>query len=108
MGTVPDFLPGRQLISGEGSRKYWEQTWGAKLSPDPGLNLIRMIEEAEKGNLKAMYVMGENLLRGLPEPERVRKALNGLELLVVQDILSNETTELADVVLPGAAFSEKG
>lgn len=108
MGTVPDFLPGRQLISGEGSRKYWEQTWGAKLSPDPGLNLIRMIEEAEKGNLKAMYVMGENLLRGLPEPERVRKALNGLEFLVVQDILSNETTELADVVLPGAAFSEKG
>jgi formate dehydrogenase alpha subunit len=108
MGTVPDFLPGRQLISGEGSRKYWEQTWGAKLSPDPGLNLIRMIEEAEKGNLKALYVMGENLLRGLPEPERVRKALNGLEFLVVQDILSNETTELADVVLPGAAFSEKG
>jgi predicted molibdopterin-dependent oxidoreductase YjgC len=108
MGTVPDFLPGRQLLSGDGSRKYWERTWGVKLSPDPGLNVIRMIEEAEKGNLKAMYVMGENLLRGLPEPERVRKALNGLEFLVVQDILSNETTELADVVLPGAAFSEKG
>ncbi|MGD9039481.1 MAG: molybdopterin-dependent oxidoreductase [Desulfobacteraceae bacterium] len=107
MGTVPDFLPGRQLISVEGSRKYWEQAWGVKISPDPGLNVIRMIEEAEKGNLKAIYVMGENLLRGLPEPGRVRKALSGLEFLVVQDILSNETTELADVVLPGAAFSEK-
>lgn len=108
MGTVPDFLPGRQLISGEGNRKYWEQNWGVKLSPDPGLNVIRMVEEAEKGNLKALYIMGENPLRALPEPERVRKALENLECLVVQDILSNETTELADVVLPGAAFSEKG
>jgi predicted molibdopterin-dependent oxidoreductase YjgC len=107
MGTVPDFLPGRQLISGDGNRKYWEQTWGVKLSPDPGLNVIRMVEEAEKGNLKAMYVMGENPLRGLPEPERARKAFENLEFLAVQDILSTETTELADVVLPGAAFSEK-
>jgi predicted molibdopterin-dependent oxidoreductase YjgC len=107
MGTVPDFLPGRQLISGDGNRKYWEQTWGVKLSPDPGLDLIRMVGEAEKGNLKAMYVMGENPLRGLPEPERARKAFENLEFLAVQDILSTETTELADVVLPGAAFSEK-
>jgi formate dehydrogenase alpha subunit len=108
MGTVPDFLPGRQPIRGEGNRKYWEQTWGVKLSPDPGLNVIRMVEEAEKGNLKALYIMGENPLGTLPETERVRKAVENLEFLVVQDILSNETTELADVVLPGAAFSEKG
>jgi formate dehydrogenase alpha subunit len=108
MGTVPDFLPGRQQISGEGNRKYWEQTWGVKLSPDPGLNVIRMVEEAEKGNLKALYVMGENPLRVLPEPERARRAFENLEFLAVQDILFNETTELADVVLPGAAFSEKG
>jgi formate dehydrogenase alpha subunit len=107
MGTVPDLLPGRQQISGDKNRKYWEQTWGVKLSPDPGLDLIRMIEEAEKGNLKAMYVMGENPLRSLPEPERVRKAFENLEFLAVQDILSTETAELADVVLPGAAFSEK-
>jgi predicted molibdopterin-dependent oxidoreductase YjgC len=107
MGTVPDFLPGRQQISGDGNRKYWEQTWGVKLSPDPGLDLIRMVEEAERGNLKAMYVMGENPLRGLPEPERARRAFENLEFLAVQDILSTETTELADVVLPGAAFSEK-
>jgi predicted molibdopterin-dependent oxidoreductase YjgC len=66
-----------------------------------------MVEEAEKGNLKALYVMGENPLRGLPETERVRKAFQNLEFLVVQDILSNETSELADVMLPGAAFSEK-
>jgi formate dehydrogenase alpha subunit len=67
-----------------------------------------MIEEAEKGNLKALYVLGENPLRSLPQSERVRRALANLEFLVVQDILENETTQIADVVLPGAAFSEKG
>jgi formate dehydrogenase alpha subunit len=107
MGTVPDSLPGRGLVTDEASRKYWERTWGVRLSPDPGLSIVRMVEEAEKGNLKALYVMGENPLRGLPEIERVRKALQNLEFLVVQDILSNETSELADVVLPGASFSEK-
>jgi formate dehydrogenase alpha subunit len=66
-----------------------------------------MVEEAERGNLKALFIMGENPLRSLPQPERVRKALSNLELLVVQDILTNETSEIADIVLPGAAFSEK-
>jgi len=107
MGTVPDFLPGRQPISNDMIRRHWEQAWEVKLSPDPGLNVIRMIEEAEKGNLKALYIMGENPLRSLPQPERIGNALKNLELLVVQDILANETTRMADVVLPGAAFSEK-
>jgi len=107
MGAVPDYLPGRQPIHDELIRKNWEQIWGAKLSPDPGLNMVRMIEEAEKGNIRALYIMGENPLRTLPEPERVSKALSKLELLVVQDILANETVDIADVVLPGAAFSEK-
>jgi formate dehydrogenase alpha subunit len=107
MGTAPDSLPGRGLVTDETSREYWEQIWHVRLSPDPGLSIVRMVEEAEKGNLKALYVMGENLLRGFPETKRVRGALQNLEFLVVQDILSNETSALADVVLPGAAFSEK-
>ena len=108
MGTVPDFLPGRKPVNDDGNRKNWEETWRVKVSPDPGLDMIRMIEEAEKGNLKALFIMGENPLRSLPERERVRKAFANLEFLVVQDILSTETTRLAHVVLPGAAFSEKG
>ena len=107
MGTVPDELPGRQSLGSETARKKWEQAWKAKLSPDQGLNIINMIEEAEKDNLKALYVMGENPLRSLPQPERIRKAFANLDLLVVQDILLTETSRIADVVLPGAAFSEK-
>ncbi|MFH1350161.1 MAG: molybdopterin-dependent oxidoreductase [Pseudomonadota bacterium] len=108
MGTAPDFLPGPYPLLNEALRKHWEHAWHIKLSPDPGLNIVRMVTEAERGNLKALYIMGENPLRNLPQSERVIKALNNLEFLVVQDILHNETTKLADVVLPGAAFSEKG
>jgi len=108
MGSVPDSLPSRQPLVDESARKNWEENWEVKLSPDPGLTIIRMIEEAEKGNLKALYIMGENPLRSLPQPERISNALKNLEFLVVQDVLATETTFIADVVLPGAAFSEKG
>ncbi|MFH0844680.1 MAG: molybdopterin-dependent oxidoreductase [Pseudomonadota bacterium] len=107
MGTIPDFLPGRQSIRNDSLRRYWEQVWHTKLSPDPGLNIIRMVEEAEKGNLKALYIMGENPIRSLPQQDRVRRALVNLEFLAVQDILDNETVRAAHVVLPAAAFSEK-
>jgi formate dehydrogenase alpha subunit len=107
MGVTPGFLPGRVPIGHERGRKQWEDVWGVRLSPDPGLNVIRMVEEAEKGNLRGLYVMGENPLRSLPQPERVKRAFRNLSFLVVQDILETETTRIADVILPAAAFSEK-
>ncbi|MDY6879437.1 MAG: molybdopterin-dependent oxidoreductase [Thermodesulfobacteriota bacterium] len=107
MGAVPDALPGRRPLRDQGARKEWERTWGTGLSPDPGLHLFRMVEEMEKGNLKALYVMGENPLRSFPQRERVRAALERLDLLVVQDILSSEIAKMAEVLLPGAAFCEK-
>jgi formate dehydrogenase alpha subunit len=107
MGSMPNLLPGRQALSDEEARKYWEKEWNVKLSPDPGLNMARMIEAAEQGKLKALYVMGENPLRSMPQPQRVKQALGQLELLVVQDILNTETARMAHFVLPGAAFCEK-
>jgi formate dehydrogenase alpha subunit len=107
MGTVPDAFPGRRILSDGTVRKHWESAWQVPLSPDPGLSVFRMISEAEKGNLMALYVMGENPARMLPEADRIARALGKLEFLVVQDILETETSRLAHVVLPGAAFSEK-
>jgi len=107
MGTAPDLLPGRQPLDDETARKKWEKNWKTSISPDPGLNLVRVIEAAEEGSLKALYIMGENPLRALPESRRVKKALGKLEFLVVQDILNTATAQIADVVLPGAAISEK-
>jgi formate dehydrogenase alpha subunit len=107
MGCVPHLLPDRQPLDDETARHRWEKIWQVNISPDPGLNMLRMIEAAEQGNLKALYVMGENPLRCLPQPQRVQKAFAKLEFVVVQDILNSETVQMADVVLPGAAFSEK-
>ena len=107
MGSAPDLLPGRQPLGDDTARKKWEKNWKTSISPDPGLNLVRVIEAAEKGSLKALYIMGENPLRALPESGRVKKALGKLEFLVVQDILKTETAKIADIVLPGAAISEK-
>ncbi|MFC1495193.1 molybdopterin oxidoreductase family protein, partial [Thermodesulfobacteriota bacterium] len=107
MGAVPDMLPGRGILADPVNRKYWESKYEISMSPDPGLDMVRMILEAEKGNLKALYVMGENPVRSLPQSPRVIKGFQNLEFLVVQDILTTEMTEMADVVLPGAAFSEK-
>jgi len=108
MGTIPDLLPGRMPIAEDSNRKTWEKNWGIKISPDPGLNMGRVIEAAESGQLKALYIMGENPLRSLPQPQRVKAALENLEFVAVQDILDSEIANLADVVLPGAAMSEKG
>jgi predicted molibdopterin-dependent oxidoreductase YjgC len=108
MGTIPDALPGRQSLADDAARRHWERVWRCRLSPDPGLSLTGMIREAEKGNLKALFVLGENPVRACAESARVREALGKLELLVVQDILETETTRLAHVVLPGASFAEKG
>jgi formate dehydrogenase alpha subunit len=107
MGAVPDLLPGRMPIAEDRNRNTWERNWGVKISPDPGLNMCRVIEAAESGRLKALYIMGENPLRSLPQPQRVKAALQNLEFIAVQDILESEIVELADVVLPGAAASEK-
>ena len=107
MGATPDLLPGRLPLDDEAARRTWEKNWKVNISPDPGLNLVRIIEAAEAGSLKALYIMGENPLRALPQSGRIQKALEKLEFLVVQDILHNETVKIADIVLPGAAISEK-
>ncbi|MGD8948531.1 MAG: molybdopterin-dependent oxidoreductase, partial [Desulfobacterales bacterium] len=107
MGAAPHLLPGREPLENDTAREEWEKNWKANISPDPGLNLVRMIEAAERGNLKALYIMGENPLSALPQHDRLQRALQNLEFLVVQDILNCETAKMADVILPGSSISEK-
>ncbi|MBI9076565.1 MAG: molybdopterin-dependent oxidoreductase [Desulfatibacillum sp.] len=107
MGCVPNGLPGRDSLSDENARKTWGCAWASKISPDPGLSLVQMIREADKGNLKALYIMGENPARSLPNPPLVKSALETVDFVVVQDVLMTETAQLAHMILPGAAFAEK-
>lgn len=106
-GASPVFYPGYQRVKDPEARKKFEEAWGVELSPDDGLNLNVMMKELAKGNVKGLYVMGEDIVLSEPNASRVEEGLNQCEFLVVQDIFHNETTRFADVVLPATCFAEK-
>ncbi len=107
LGALPNVYPGYQLVDDEATRIKFEEAWGATLSGEPGLTVVEMTNMAYKGDLKGLYVMGENPLMSDPDLNHVREALSKLEFLVVQDIFLSETAQMADVVLPAASFAEK-
>lgn len=107
MGCAPDLLPGYRPLSYAEFRKRYETAWKTTLSDKPGLNIFEMIDAAGKGDLKALYVMGENPVFNLPDAKATAAALEKLEFLVVQDIFMTETAQLADVVLPALSWGEK-
>lgn len=107
MGCVPNFYPGYQKVDIEGVRHKFEMAWGTTLSDKIGLTATEMINAMLEGNLKALYIMGENPVLSDPDIHHTIKALKKLDFIVVQDIFLTETAEFADVVLPAACFAEK-
>lgn len=107
LGALPNVYSGYQAVTDPKIREKFEQAWNTKLPSKPGLTVVEMMEAAEKEKLKGMYIMGENPMLSDPDVSHVKKALERLGFLVVQDIFLTETAELADVVLPGATFAEK-
>jgi formate dehydrogenase alpha subunit len=107
MGMVPDLLPGRRPLASAVHREAMESLWQVKLSPAPGLDMVGCIEAMENGQVKAAYIMGENIVRSLPQPKRIENALKKLDFLIVQDIFYDRTAKIADVILPGATVAEK-
>ncbi len=107
MGALPNVLPGYQSLSDEGVIKKFEQAWKVKLSPEPGLAATEIWSAVPGGNIKGLYIVGENPVISDPNSNEVKAALESLEFLVVQDIFMTETAELAHVVLPAASFAEK-
>jgi formate dehydrogenase major subunit len=107
MGALPNFLPGYQRVTDDEVRAKFEAAWGVTLPAEPGLTVVEMFHAAERGDLKALYIMGENPMMTDPDTHHVQAALENLDFLVVQDIFLTETAQLADVVLPTASFAEK-
>lgn len=106
VGALPNVYSGYQRVDMEDIRKKFEDAWGVKLPPKPGLTIVEMINAA--GNsIKALYIMGENPMISDPDLNHVHEQLEKLDFLVVQDIFLTETAQLADVVLPGACYAEK-
>jgi formate dehydrogenase major subunit len=108
MGGLPNVFSGYQPVISEEVRQRMAQAWGvASLPGNVGLTIVEVIDGADKGKIKGLYIMGENPMLSDPDLTHVEHGLNSLDFLVVQDIFMTETAKLADVVLPAACFAEK-
>ncbi|WP_409265740.1 formate dehydrogenase subunit alpha [Massilia sp. BHUDP2] len=106
-GLIPIMLPDYQRVDNPAARARFEQAWGATLDPKPGLTVVEIMDAIDAGQIRGMYIMGENPAMSDPDANHARAALAALEHLVVQDIFLTETAYLADVILPASAFPEK-
>ncbi|EKQ51606.1 MAG: formate dehydrogenase, alpha subunit, archaeal-type [Methanobacterium sp. Maddingley MBC34] len=108
MGALPVVYPGYQAVINEELGTKMQTSWGCgDLSCAPGLTVVEMMHAAHDGDIKGMYIMGENPMISDPDQQHVEAALNNLDFLVVQDIFLTETAALADVVLPAYSWAEK-
>lgn len=103
MGALPNKLPGFQDVEDPAARAKFERAWGVKIPAEAGWHLSQMFEAMEEGNLRTIFVVGENPAQSEADATRVRGLLERLDHLVVQDIFLTATAEMADVVLPAAA-----
>ena len=107
VGLIPMVYSAYQDVASPTIRRKFEKAWGRKLDPEPGLTVMEIADAANRGEIKGMYIMGENPAMSDPNLNHSRGALANLEFLVVQDIFLTETAYFADVVLPSTAFPEK-
>jgi formate dehydrogenase alpha subunit len=108
MGVAPEFLPGPVAFTDSQARETFGRVWGNNL-PDSarGANLIEILDRCRAGEIKALYLVGENPLETLPASYDVKSALANLEVLICQDPFLTETAKMAHVVFPASTFAEK-
>jgi len=107
MGALPDVYSGYQRVDDSNIQRKFETAWGTKLSSVLGLTLPEILDAAHKGNIKAIYLIGENPVLSEADAGHVEEILKNLEFLVVQDIFFSESAQSAHVILPASSFAEK-
>jgi formate dehydrogenase alpha subunit len=107
MGGTGAVLPGGTSLGDPETRKSLSQAWGRPIPDTPGSSLPQMIEDAQQGKLKALFVVGENPLGSLPPSSGIHSAFEKLEFLVCQELFLTETAKQAQVVLPACSYAEK-
>jgi formate dehydrogenase major subunit len=107
MGGLPNVYTGYQAVIDQAVRQKFEGAWGAKLPDKIGLTATEMFPAVLDGKMKAIVILGENPVVSDADSLHVEKALKALDFLLVIDIFNTPTSDLAHVVLPGAAFAEK-
>ncbi|MCP4459605.1 MAG: formate dehydrogenase subunit alpha [Cytophagales bacterium] len=107
MGVQPHQGAGYLDFTNPEIHDLYQNYYGVDLPNDVGLKIPEMFDAALDGKLKAMWIMGEDVAQTDPNITKLRKSINNLDFLVVQELFMTETAELADVILPGASFLEK-
>ncbi|NWG02670.1 MAG: molybdopterin-dependent oxidoreductase [Syntrophaceae bacterium] len=107
MGCLPDFLPGYQRLDDEKAHRRFVEVWDRGIPEKPGFSTMEMFDRILEGDIKALYVFGEDPLLNLPNPEKLKSGLQKIEFLVVQDIFMTHLGSYAQVILPGVSFAEK-
>ena len=110
MGGLPNVFPGYQPVADEAVRRKFAAGWSVPFETfgaKPGLTVTEIIHGALRGDIRAIFVMGENPMLSDPNLTHVAEGLDAVDFLVVQDLFPNETAQRADVVLPAAGFAEK-
>ncbi|MBI1493794.1 formate dehydrogenase subunit alpha [Halocynthiibacter styelae] len=107
-GLIPMFLPDYQTVTDDQIRDNFTGVWGSDdFSNEKGLTVTEIVDQVYAGNIKGMYIQGENPAMSDPDAEHARDAFAKLDLMVVQDIFLTETANYADVILPASALYEK-
>ena len=107
MGSFPHELPGYRHVTDDAVREQFEALWGAELRADPGMRIPNMLDAALTGQFRALFVQGEDIAQSDPNTQHVQRALEAMDLVIVQDLFLNETARYAHVFLPGTSFLEK-
>ena len=107
-GLIPMFLPDYQSVTDDGVRSAFTEVWkSGDFSNEKGLTVVEIMDAIHAGDIRGMYVLGENPAMSDPDADHARDALAKLDHLVVQDIFLTETANYADVILPSSAWYEK-
>ncbi len=108
MGVAPELLPGQVSFSDAEARTRFATAWKSELPPaNAGAHLMDIFDQCRTGQIKALYIVGENPLATLPSSSKVREALENVEFLICQELFMTETAELAHVVFPACSYAEK-
>lgn len=107
-GLIPMFLPDYQSVTDDKIRSHFSEVWHTgDFSSEKGLTVTEIVDQVYAGNIKGMYIQGENPAMSDPDVEHARAAFAKLQMLIVQDIFLTETANFADIILPASALYEK-
>lgn len=107
MGALPSDYVGYRKVADQETTDWFNEYYGTNLPAKPGLTLVKMMNAAHSGDLKVLYIHGEDPVLSDADIKHTKEALANLDMLIVQELFMTDTAQCADVVLPAAGWGEQ-